>query len=44
MIAAVDLVRRVGGVPLECLVVIELPELGGRKRLLPLPTHAVFTY
>ncbi len=44
MLAALDLVRRLGGVPLECLVVIELPELGGRKRLSPVPTHTVFTY
>lgn len=44
MAAAIDLVKRAGAVPLECLVVIELPDLGGRKKLLPVPTHTVLQY
>jgi adenine phosphoribosyltransferase len=31
--AAVKLIERMGGVVVECCFVIDLPELGGRKRL-----------
>ena len=43
MLAAVDLIRRVGGKPLECLVVIELPALGGRKKI-DVNVHTVLRY
>lgn len=32
-LAAVELVRRLGGVVVECAFVVDLPELGGRARL-----------
>jgi len=44
MEAAADLVRRVGGVVLECLVVIELHDLPGRQRLAPTPVYSLLVY
>jgi adenine phosphoribosyltransferase len=42
--AAVDLVRRLGGVPIACAFLIELAALGGRARLAPVPAHGVLKY
>ncbi|MFH1044295.1 MAG: adenine phosphoribosyltransferase [Pseudomonadota bacterium] len=40
--AAIKLIEKVGGVIVECCAVIDLPDLGGRKRLNKL-RHKVFT-
>ncbi len=43
MLGAIALIEKVGGIPLECLVVIELVDMAGRKKL-PVPVHTVLTY
>ena len=40
--AAIKLIEKMGGVVVECCAVIDLPDLGGRKRLAKLK-HKVFT-
>ena len=40
--AAIKLIEKVGGIVVECCAVIDLPDLGGRKRLQKLK-HKVFT-
>lgn len=44
MEAALKLVRKVGGIPVACAVVIELDFLEGRKRLGEVPTHSLIHY
>jgi len=41
--AALDLVRKVGGVPVACAFVIELGFLPGRDKLGDVPAHALMT-
>ena len=43
MEAAIQLVRRVGGIPVAAAVVIELAFLSGRQRLGDTPVHALMT-
>jgi len=40
--AAIKLIEKMGGIVVECCAVIDLPDLGGRKRLAKLK-HKVFT-
>jgi adenine phosphoribosyltransferase len=42
--ATVELVRRTGGEVVGCAFVIELAELGGRKRLGPMEIHSLAKY
>ena len=44
--AAIALIRRVGGVVVECAVAIDLPEVGGRQRLeaLGVPLFSLVTF
>lgn len=44
--AALHLIRRVGGVAVEAAAIVELPALGGRKRLeaLGLPVHCLVAF
>jgi adenine phosphoribosyltransferase len=44
MAAALELVKRVGGVPVACAFVIELAFLAGRKKLGEIPVHALVQY
>jgi adenine phosphoribosyltransferase len=44
MEAAIKLVRRIGGVPVAAVFVIELGFLDGRKRLGDVPTHSLIGY
>ena len=41
--AALDLVRKIGGVPVACAFVIELGFLPGREKLGDVPAHALMT-
>ncbi len=42
--AAIDLLDRIGGELIECAVVVELIELGGRSRMSPVPLHSLVTF
>jgi adenine phosphoribosyltransferase len=42
--ATIELVRKTGGDVVACAFVIELPELGGRKRLSPVETYSLIQY
>jgi len=44
MCAALNLVRKVGGLPVACCFVIELAFLAGRKRLGDVPAYALVQY
>ena len=44
MAAALKLVKKVGGLPVACLFVIELAFLAGRKKLGGVPVHALVQY
>jgi len=44
MAAALNLVRKIGGVPVACLFVIELGFLPGREKLGDVPVHSLITY
>lgn len=44
MEAALKLVRRIGGIPVACVFVIELGFLGGRRRLGDVPVHSLVSY
>jgi adenine phosphoribosyltransferase len=44
MEAALRLVRKIGGNPVACAVVIELGFLPGRKKLGDIPVHSLVTY
>ncbi len=44
MEAALRLVEKVGGIPVSCLVVIELGFLPGRERLGDVPVHSLIKY
>jgi adenine phosphoribosyltransferase len=44
MSAALELVQRIGGVPVACVFVIELAFLAGRKKLGDVPVHALVRY
>jgi adenine phosphoribosyltransferase len=44
MRATIDLVERLGGDIVECAFVVELPLLGGRKKLKPHPVHALVEF
>ncbi|MEW6071861.1 MAG: adenine phosphoribosyltransferase [Planctomycetota bacterium] len=44
MAAAVNLVRKIGGVPVACLFVVELGFLAGREKLRDVPVHALVRY
>lgn len=43
MEAAINLVRKVGGIPVACALVIELSFLPGRAKLGDVPAHALLT-
>jgi adenine phosphoribosyltransferase len=42
--AAIELVNKSGGAVKECAFIIELTELGGRKKLSPLPVFSLLKY
>lgn len=42
--AVVRLIERLGGTVLEAAFVVELPPLGGRKRLDPVPVHSLVEF
>jgi adenine phosphoribosyltransferase len=42
--ATVDLVRKLGGIPVACSVLIELTFLTGRDRFPDVPTHSLIRY
>jgi adenine phosphoribosyltransferase len=42
--ATIELVRKTGGDVVACAFVIELTELGGRKRLSPVETYSLIQY
>ncbi|MFT4710593.1 MAG: adenine phosphoribosyltransferase [Bacteroidia bacterium] len=44
MAAAIELIRKVGGTPVACALVIELSFLPGRAKLDGVPAHALVTY
>ena len=42
--AAIELLNKIGGNVVECAVVIELVELGGRSKISPVPLHSLVTF
>ena len=42
--ATIDLVRKLGGIPVACSVLIELSFLNGRERFADVPTHSLIRY
>ncbi len=42
--AAAELVRKLGGVPIECATIIELVDLKGREMMAPLQLFSLVTY
>ncbi len=42
--AAAELIRKLGGDPVECAVVIELVDLNGRENIAPLPLFSLVTF
>jgi len=44
MAAAARLARRLGAEIVEAAFVVELPPLGGRKALEPMPVHSLVTF
>ncbi len=42
--AAAELIRNLGGVPLECAAIIELVDLNGRDAVAPLPLISLVTF
>ena len=42
--AAAELVRNLGGVPVECAAIIELVDLNGRDNVAPLPLFSIVTF
>ena len=42
--AAIELLEKTGGELIECAVVVELVELGGRSKISPVPLHSLVTF
>ncbi|MDE0310486.1 MAG: adenine phosphoribosyltransferase [Acidiferrobacterales bacterium] len=42
--AAIELLNRIGGRIVECAVVVELVELGGRSKISPVTLHSLVTF
>ena len=42
--ASIDMIQELGAIPVECAVVVELVDLGGRSKVSPVPLHSLVTF